>query len=400
MIWAMVRVMLLNLFRDRGALAMAFVLPPLMFLIFAAIFSSTSGDELRLKVAFGVGAQSDAVSRFETALRAEPSLRLTQETYGTEKAVIKQVANGAADVGLFIRSDLVNARQSPAIVLVDPGKLMAGAILSGQIQRVIGRELPDVMLARSAPAIESLVGGFTPKQSAQLSFAIKASVKKQGDRGEREDLVETAQVDGKGGSGSTVTYYAGAVAILFLLFSAMQTAASLIEERNSGIVDRIAVGRAGTDVVVFGKFLFITLLGVAQTGLIFAVAAIAYGLRFTDKLPLWGLTTLTAAISVAGLGLAIASLCATKQQAQTISNFAVLISSAVGGSMVPRFLMPPWLQGIGWYTPNAWAIESYHGIFWRGEGLNVIWSPLLRLALLGLAGLITAIAVSRIRLKL
>lgn len=38
MILAMLKVMALSLIRDRGALAMAFLLPPTIFVIFAAIF--------------------------------------------------------------------------------------------------------------------------------------------------------------------------------------------------------------------------------------------------------------------------------------------------------------------------------------------------------------------------
>ena len=42
MIAALLKVMILGLLRDRGALAMVFFLPPLIFVIFAAIFSGVS----------------------------------------------------------------------------------------------------------------------------------------------------------------------------------------------------------------------------------------------------------------------------------------------------------------------------------------------------------------------
>ena len=52
--------------------------------------------------------------------------------------------------------------------------------------------------------------------------------------------------------------------------------------------------------------------------------------------------------------------------------------------MMPRFLMPGWLRELGWFTPNAWVIESWHGIFWRGDGaaeLAIAWVVLLATAL-------------------
>ena len=401
MILAMLRVMALSLVRDRGALAMAFVLPPTIFVIFAAIFSGTSGDGLRLQIVYGATVADPTTARFETAIRAETSLRVRPSTYGSEAALAAEVAAGRADAGLLVRGDLASTGgAAPIMVMVDPGKQMAGPILAGLVQRILATGMADVGVARTAPAIENIVGGFTTQQQARLGATLKAiAANPTGETGDR-GLVEQTKVGNPGAAGATVTYYAGAVAILFLLFSAMQGAASLIEERSSGSVDRLAVGPAGTDVVVAGKFLFLTLQGILQVGLIFAVAALAYHVEVLPQILPWAITTALSAAAAAGLGLAVASACSTKQQAQTISTFLVLVFSAIGGSMVPRFLMPPWLQDIGWFTPNAWAIEAYHGVLWRGETLGDLTGSFLPLAGLGIAGLLAALQISRWRLAL
>ncbi len=399
MILVMLRVMALNVIRDRGALAMAFLLPPVIFMIFAAIFLGISGDEMRLRVALGVAEQTAQTKRLEAALRGEDTLRLLPGRENSAEAVASLVAAGEADVGLFVAGDLREAQQ-PLRVFVDPGKAVAGAMLSGQVQRVLGHSLPEIGLGRTAPLVESLVGGFTPGQAAQLSAALDAIA--EGETAEAADgeLVGIETVGAPSGSSVIVTYYAGAIAILFLLFSGMQGAATLIEERHAGILDRLAVGPSGTDVVVLGKFLCLILQGVLQVSLIFLIAALVYGVSVVTRLGPWILTTLAAAAAAAGLGLAVASACTTKQQAQTISTFVVLVCSAIGGSMVPRFMMPPWMQDIGWYTPNAWAIEAYHGALWRSDALTALLPQLAWLTTMGLGGVLLALFVSRLRLRL
>src|SRR5690606_21872053 len=340
----MFRAMALSVIRDRGALALAFLLPPVIFLIFAAVFSGTGGGEIRLQIAIGTGLQSAFSSRLEEALRNDGTVRVLPGVITNRDEMVRLIQSGRADAGLYIESGPDDMTSAPIRVLVDPGKMLAGAILAGQVQRVIARDLPDVLLARSATTVEQLTGGWSAQQTQRLAAALD-EIQREGGAGDGgAALVTTEQVGSGEGASATISYYAGAIAMLFLLFSSMQGAATLIEERHAGILDRVAAGPAGTDVVVLGKFLFLTVQGMVQVALIFLAAALFYDLEVTARPGALIAVTVVASASAAGLGLALAAFCTSKQQAQTVSTFVVLVSSALGGSMVPRFMMPPWLQ--------------------------------------------------------
>jgi ABC-2 type transport system permease protein len=378
---------------------MAFLLPPAIFIVFAAIFQGTSGERMELSISLGMREATETNRRLEAALRAAPSLRIHPDTLLNEAAVAAQVQHGTADAGLFIRGDISVDADGPIVVLVDRGKVAAGAILSARVQEAVAAALPDVSVARTAPGIERIVGGFSPDQTARLGASIETLAQAAPDKRVGSALITTGTVGPVSGPGGIITYYVGAVAILFLLFSAMQSSATLIEERDTGIMDRLAVAPGATDAIVVGRFVFLVIQGVAQTTLIFAVAAALYGVDILGNFGMWALATLSASGAAAGLGLAVAAAASTRQQAQTITTFVVLLCSAVGGSMVPRFMMPAWLQEIGWYTPNAWAIEAYNGVLWRGETFSQIVPSLALLALMAVIGLAVAMTASRMRLR-
>ncbi|MGE7368761.1 ABC transporter permease [Neorhizobium sp. NPDC001467] len=401
MIFAVLRVMTLGLLRDRGALVLAFVLPPAIFVVFASIFAASASDSMTFKVAVGRMNDDPMALRLEQALRADPSLSMLQPAPSTERDIRALVEQGEADVGLIIGKDLTRQNPPPITILIEPSKLMAGAILSARLQEAVARQMPDLAMLRTVAALETAVGPLTPAQNGRLMAMIETLKKAQGGAVEAGPggFVHTEILGRSRGADATITYYAGAVSILFLLFAALQNAASLIDERNSGILDRIAVGRAGTEIVVLGKLVYLTLQGFVQVSLIFAVAAFVYDVEVAHARGAWLVITLAAACGASGLALAIVSLCATRQQAHTLSTFVVLIFSAVGGSMVPRFMMPGWLQHFGLFTPNAWVIEAYYGALWRHQPLPDLIPELSCILALAVTGTLVALFVSRRRLR-
>ena len=398
MIATVAKVMWLSVWRDRGALLLAFGLPPLMFLVFAEVFSGAGDSDLDMRVALLDSAQTPLTRQIGDAIVALDGIEPVEHALTAEAAgaagLEDLVRQAKADAGVLIRAEPDgDVRAEPAIVVIgDASRALAASIVTGRVQRLLQAEFPGLGVQRAAAQIDALAGPYSQQQRRALDRAL-AELNLAGQDTENEEVSLQNQVVAQrllGGGRQIddgVPYYAGAVAILFLLFSAMQGAISLIDERNSGIVDRLVAGPGGYTVVVIGKGLFLTLQGLAQAGLIFAVAWWLYGIDLFGHFGSWLITAVLAAAVAAWLGLLLASTCRTRQQAQTASAFVVLILSAIGGSMMPRFLMPGWLRELGWFTPNAWVIESWHGIFWRGEGpaeLAIGWGVLLAIALVAM----------------
>jgi ABC-2 type transport system permease protein len=256
-----------------------------------------------------------------------------------------------------------------------------------------------VLLARTLADLSTATGPLTPDQKLNVSMAESQLVDDPKSAPKTAPLVAHEDVAGAVKGGGTIAYYAGAVTILFALFAAMHGALTLIEERQTGIADRLLAGRAGMTPVVTGKFLFLSLQTVVQAAAIFATAQIVYGVEVIQHLDLWFATTVATAICSAGLALGLVAVCRTREQAQMAATFIILILAAVGGSMAPRFLMPPWLQAIGWFTPHAWVIDAYQGLLWRDEGADVLYKAWIVLAAIGAAGFLVAqVTARRVRL--
>lgn len=360
MLGAIFKIMWLRLWRDKGALVLAFVLPGFIFAIFAAIFSSASGGELDLRASLAVTSTAPASQGFADRLRDVDSFSLTYNPDWTLQDVRERVRLGQDDTGIVIAGDMSD-NSAPAIIIVsEPSREIAANVLKGQIRQILASSSPAPQIFTDVTALQSGVDNTVSDQS--------------------------------------VTYYIGATAILFLLFSAMQGASLTLEERANGISNRLLVGAGGALSLLTGKFLFLALIGFIQSAVIIGVAYVFFDVPIMAHIPALALACAGMAALAASIGLLTASLCTSGAQMNTVSTFIVLLFSAVGGSMVPRFMMPAWLQDIGRFTPNSYAIDAVYGILARGQtvmDLLNVWYVLFGGAAIGL--ILAAIVSHKLR---
>jgi ABC-2 type transport system permease protein len=373
MILVMLRVMALGLWRDRAGLVLVFVLPPLVFIVFASVFSAGASGKLDIRAGVVDEIGSADSLRLVNGLERRLGGRVTR--LADAAALEDAIESGRVDAGLVLQGDLADT-PTPILVLVHPGRRAAGEVLAAQINAAAAQELPELMLRREVARLDPILG-LTAEQARRASVVPYGSA---------SPPQFTAQRVLPGGDPALV-YYAGAVSILFLMFTAMQGAMTLIDERRAGLRLRLGLSAGGVAPLLGGRMLWLTFLGGVQALVLFLVAAAVYGVPLLEHFAGWAATAICAAAASAGIALALASICQTREQAQPISTFAFLILAAIGGSMAPRFLMPETLRRLGWLTPHTWVIEAYQTVLWRGLVNRLVleaWSVLAGFAVAGL----------------
>ncbi|MGH7740525.1 MAG: ABC transporter permease [Candidatus Eiseniibacteriota bacterium] len=380
MISTLMRVSRINLRRDRVAQLMVFVVPIVFFSIFAGIFGQRSGAGPLPPVSLMVldEDQSPESRALIQSLGADSHLHVI--------GVAQDRASAAASVrlgkvpaalilprgwGASFRS--LEHRHQPLELIVDPADVVAGNALPGWLEQHGAR-----LMIRSFP---SSWGVGNPDSSA-FSDPVPVTIRRQ------SSAMAVAGPD-------MISYYAAGIAVMFLLFSCAGAGGSLLDEQDSGTLERVLSSRASMGRLLLAKWLHIALLGTLQVTVMFLWGRMMFGLDLFHHLPGFALVTAFTAAAAAAFGLVLGTLSRTRQQLMGIANIVILSMSALGGSMFPRELMPPAMRQFGLITFNAWALEGYLDVFWRGAPLSQLARPLAVLAALALVFLALARRLAR-----
>ena len=145
-------------------------------------------------------------------------------------------------------------------------------------------------------------------------------------------------------------------------------ATSLLTEKKEGTFRRLLVAPFPRFALLAGKLIPYYLVNMIQVVIMFTTAHLFFGMAFGDPLALLVLS-LALAAAATGLGLMIAAFCKTDTQIGGLTSLLTLTMSALGGCLMPTFIMPEFLQKISRLIPHAWAMQGFQDVLVRGYGV-------------------------------
>ncbi|MEO0674750.1 MAG: ABC transporter permease [Pseudomonadota bacterium] len=366
--FAVFQAMALSLWRDRAAFGLTFILPPIIFLIFAAVFSSAASGDIAIKLGVTQPADDAITAEIVDGLSTS-SMVYALKPMADERTLREAIRAETIDAGIEITRP--DKTQAPAFrIFYDPVKTSAAAIA-------------EAALAAQQPRDNEEEGG--DEEDGDNTSVAKPAAR--------------IAVTGAQAPPPMAAYYAAGVGMLFVFLSGFQAALSVIEERDDGVLERIAAGPFGLRPMIDGKFAFLVVQGIGQFCVLLGVAALMFGVSLTQSPVQLLITILLASVCAAGLALGVVGACRSRSQAHAIGAVLALVMGALGGSMAPRFLMAPEIRQIGALTPNAWGIDAFAISLWRGGGLDLLVTPWALLLVTGLAGLIAAYGLMGVTMK-
>jgi ABC-2 type transport system permease protein len=393
MIVSVVRAGWLNLHRDRAALMLSFIVPIVFFSIFAGIFGAQKSKTPKTTVAIADLDRSDSSRRLLDALKRESALDVVTAAKKSTTPFDAQSAEatvraGDAPVALVIpkgfgttKIQFAGGNNGPVFrLLADSADPIADQVVGGLLQKNMMMSMPEMMMDAGVTEVDRWSGGLTVQQKANLDQNMKSyrtfSAKPAATRS-TDSLIRIDKTDviGQNKSNVVAALYAAGIGVMFLLFTASNAGGALLEENESGTLDRILTTRLTLTQLLLGKLAYLWTLGFTQICVMFIWGAIAFRLQLVQHIGGFLIMALTTSLATSAFGLLLASVCRTRAQLGAMSTLVVLSLSAIGGSMFPRFLMPAGLQKAGLVLFNSWALEGFTNVFWRELPLSSLALP-------------------------
>jgi ABC-2 type transport system permease protein len=367
MLLALIKKELLALRRDPHGLASLFLLP-VLFIIIMSLALKDYYSPPQKSLPYAVQAQDTGpLSRAlvkSWAVGHGPALPLPTDWP-------QQLREGHLKYVLVLQPGLSQELEEASLPTQAHIRLLAEPGLDGNLLSTLQAQLAGT--AGELKARAALAQNNAPKPAPGASMLNIVRVERAGTTGPRP---------------SAVQQNVPAWLVFGMFFVVASLAGLVVEERASGTLVRLRSLGVSRGVLLASKGLPYLGVNAVQAALMLAVGVWLMPLIGGDALSLaqvnWpALLLALGAISIAAIGMALAIACAvrTHAQAAAIGPIANVLMAAVGGIMVPKFVMPLSMQRLAEWSPMNWGLEALLNVVVRGGDIASTAPQLVRLSL-------------------
>lgn len=172
------------------------------------------------------------------------------------------------------------------------------------------------------------------------------------------------------------------IALAALMVGVIHPAATIVREKEVGTIEQLRVTPIRTGELFLAKTIPTLLMGTLS---VFPSLLIVwwFGVPLRGSLLLFVLLTALFLLSAIGIGVLIAAISRTLQQALLLSFFGLFPVMFLSGTLAPIASMPEFLQRLSLASPLRYYMDVILGVFLKGVGIAELWPQALALLLIG-----------------
>ena len=389
------------LFRDRGQLAVLFLMP----IMFAAVVGSFGGGSSGITVYLVNEDPGQYGAQIAETLSEIEALNITEVDIIGEAD--QKVADGEALAAIIIPAEFSQKvdtfEQAKVQVIVDPAQPQYAGIIIGMMSDVVTPVVYQGEIQYGIRAVMQESGAFEsvdPEVSAAVEAQTMGVIMTQLADLFENPLIDVTGVDLEGvetrSLDNSYSYYMPSYAVMFAFFIVSTIASTILSEKEEGTFRRLLVAPLHKGSIIAGKMLAYMVVVSLQVMLVLTVGRLAFDIPLGDSPLALLLITLVLALTATSLGMLVAAVVPIRSQAEAVAFILVIVMGAVGGSIIT---LPEegFLNVLSQFTPHSHAIEGYIQVMSQGAGVVDILPQLALLAALSV--LFFVIAMLRFRFE-
>jgi ABC-2 type transport system permease protein len=388
---------LILFFHDQRSVILTFLLPVILITLFAFAYGSIGAYDGRSEPVKLLVSDLDQTRSSKEIIHKIDSLEdiriIVSDSIKSKELVIKGKYACALIIYKGFQDSLEAGRATQIELVYDRSREMEIGILQQNLISTLMSSTGKIIVRKSIE--EYLQDQFPDIDKSTSDNILRTAIK---DENNKIAIKWTSIVGEKNDTKLGLIQAVAGTAILMLLFSVAGVGTSILEEKENGTINRLLYSPLKGSTILYSKMLFAFFISILQLTAMFLFAWLIFNMDLSVNIPGLILMILATSFAVSSLGIFLAAIAKTRQQAQNLSTIIILIMSAIGGSMIPLFIMPAILQKIALLSVNYWGIQGFYDIFWRTLPLEAFLPKILILIGIGIVMTLASVQLFKKRI--